>query len=334
MIKDLFVLNKQYEILADSFSLLKLSNTEKYGIFFNNSIWEPNKNYIQTEQSFSNLDFANIDFNNFLKDIKWYSIVGKISQSSKYHISNIKINKSFIDPYKLYINKIILLTTVFTFQNKTPYLSFADYISAFSAFILKEKINVTYSNHFCDKSISIQSSGLVYSLLKENNNSIQTAKDYILDSNFLIFQEICTKNNFIIDRYMPWIIIRKLTTNDISANAYKYDNVYSKDIESLYNGLKQAYIYYTTNLIDKKLKDQVNTTNFDVRKHQLLDFFISMKLNEKNQTFTKEQIARVKDLFILNSIKNSIQDSVIKLETIRFNTDNSISTTNSSSLYL
>lgn len=314
MIKDIFSGKQQYDALTEGFNLLSFSTPDNYGLSFNNDLYIPKDINITKESTYSNLDFAVSDFKAFLETLKWASLTGRIQPSSKYHISKVAPNKSYVDAKQLYLNRVTLLSYIFAQPLKTPILSFKQYFTEFTSFIALYVPEFSFVTHFWSKQVSIYSSGLAFSISKETGANMDVAREYILDSDFYRFQRLCLKHNFIIDRYRPWVIVRRLSTSDIEQNIAKYDNVYAQDIDMLYSSIKSTYLNYVENILDKKHKENADIINLSIDKTDLITAYLQIKLKEKNIKTTNEQFNRLRLFFIMNCKSNSVKDSVIKFD--------------------
>jgi hypothetical protein len=316
MIKDIIQIKKQYDALASYYELLNISNNSiKYGIEFEDKTIIPKQDFIVEKNGYKNLNFAVQDFENIFAEIRYKSNLGFIPKNSKFHISNLKVYKSYIDPKKEYSNYLFAILNEFS-KTYNNIINFQKFFELFSKFIENNVDLFSFSKFIYSNNISIFSSGLAFSLSNDSTNNFQSKLLYLQDSYFSEFENICLRNNCIIDLDIPWLIIRRVDNAYIEHNIDKYENIFEIEISLIYDNLKSLYIIYINNFLLTKYKNKVDIDNFVIDKNQFIDFIFKVKLKEKNISYDENSLFKIKNFIILNSTKNSIKDSVQKLNNI------------------
>lgn len=319
MIKEIFNITKNYQTLSTSQNLLNISQSNiKYGIEFKDRLVLPKKEFLVSLEGKKNLDFALDDLKIILEKIKFKSNISYIPFNSKFHYSKIKITKGYTDPKQKYIRylSIILNKFVIDTQKKTI-TNFSNFFKEFSEYI-KTNINLfTFIKFIKSNNISFFSSGLVYSIFDEKDNDLSVATSYLEDAYFNIFQDICLMNNYIIDSYMPWVIIRRVDDSFIEQNKLKYENIYETELNFIHESFKSLYLMYVENILNEEDKDLADITHMSLNYNSFIDFYVFIKIKESSEGINIiEDFNLIKNFFLINSSKNGLADSIKKISEI------------------
>lgn len=317
MIKNIFEETDNFKQLVKQFNLISFNEFKLYGCATGNDVILPIENKLQKYGDIHNLSFAVTDLKNLLEELKWNSNLNKIIKKSKFHISNVSIKEGYLDIKKQYENYILAVYKNFiNEQQGVKFFSFKDFYNSFSSYILKNKKLLTFCSFIDSSYMSIFSSGLAFKLFDEQDLSIKIAEKYIADESFSIYHDICLRNNFLIDKYMPWVIVRRVNESFLGNHIDLYYSAYDKELNLTFDILKFAYIDYIDNFLTQQEKNASNVENFVINFDQFLNFYIQAKLNEKKVTFLDEDIENLKHFFKLNSKHNSQKESVKKFNKI------------------
>lgn len=317
MIKENFQDTKKYEKLISRLNLQDFSRSSNlYGILFSNEYFLPNISKLEKYNKVTNINFAINDFRNLITELQNQSKMFRIPKTSKFNIGNLKYNENvFIDPYKNYENYLFLFCSTFSRELKT--------VKSFNEFFLKIYTSIfqvaqflTFSGFLKSDLVSIFSSGLAFFVANVPSPTLKIAEEYVKDPYFKMFAAICSKHNFYIDKYMPWLIVRRVDDSVFNNNIESYIDIYQNDIDILYDAMKNVYIRFVNTFVSKKDLEKLDLSNFNLNFHLLVNFFIKLKLKESKIDFKEKDVNDLYRFFLSNSKHNSIKDSVKKLDRI------------------
>lgn len=331
MIKESFQEIKKFEKLVSKLNLMDLSrNSNLYGISFGDEYFLPNISKLKKDNKNVNLQFAINDFRNLIEELETQSKLARISKNSKFYIGNLNFNKNhFDDPYKNYENYLFLILSAAANQLKNSF-SFNQF---FKKIVSLNQFFLTFSGFIKSSFVSIFSSGLVFSLKNIEEPTLKIAEEFFRDPYFKTYMAICNRHNFHIDKYMPWLIVRKVNDEILKSNIHLYDNVYEQEMTALYSALKNAYIRFVNTFQLKKDLDKFDLSNFNIELSEFIKFFIKAKLNESKIDLEEKKVEDLVRFFSINAKHNSLKNSVKKLDRIA-STKSDIILQNWSQIYL
>lgn len=316
MIKDKITENKEYNKLVKQFDLIDFSQYNQYGVVTKQNLYIPKKEKLQQFNEIKNIKYAIDDYKNLINEIKDKSNLNKISKISKFHISNISTENDYhdiVDRYNIY-----LFSTMMSFldSKKIRYTNFNLFFKSFSKHIIENNLLFSFVSFLKSNYMSIFSSGLAFRVSDIKEINLKNSKEFILDDSFISFQEICLHNNFLIDKYMPWVIVRRVDEGIISENIDLYINVYDKELDIIYESVKEIYLQYVSNVLSEQERELVDIDQLSINFDEFLEFYIITKFKENKISFVQNDISMFKRFFVLNSKHNSVEDSVRKLNQI------------------
>lgn len=313
MLKTYFQIDDRYNNLTRNYDLYDFSKDKLYGFIFKNDLVLPKNSYIKKyNERISNLDFAVDDLIALQKTLEIESKNGRIPVDSVFNSNKFSVIRGFENPIVTY-QKYIILHSKNVLRNVKEQEIFYSFNSFFKFFQknLVEDVMV-FSDFIKSSFVTIFSSGLCFQIFKERESPL----DFFNDRYFSVYYNICKKHNFNIDKYNPWIITRHVDDYHISQNIFKYNDIYTLDVIITYEAIKMAYISYTNSKADSQDYPLINTVSFDLERDLFYKFYIKYKLKNAKIEFSKKQFSRVLSFFKKNAIKNTIKDSVFKIDNI------------------
>lgn len=318
MLDKFFADDENYESIVSKSNLLDFSSVKKYGFEYANKLYIPNNEFIKFDKLLPCINFENTnsELAKLVKHIKNHSQFRRIPISSKFHSNNIKISKFYENIEDVYRRYIFILFEKFKrTQNFENFFNFDTFVIKF---IYELYADFLFMSDFIEsEGISIFSSGLAVKLFDEKETSKDVAKEYIQDKYFHIFKNICLQYNFIIDRNMPWVIVYRVGNEYFKNNLDKYTNVYANDMNILYMVLKQVYIYYVDNVLNKDYFNLVNLSDFSLPRDTILNLYLKKKLEKNKISYSNEDFITFKRFFKANTVANGLDDSASKLDKLK-----------------
>lgn len=317
MIDEIFEDDEAFEKLTRNANLLNFSENRLYGYVCKGKLYVPNNDFIKFGKTQPVLNFVDTNeaFEALVATLTSHSKLGRIPRSSKFHINNMSITRSYLSIHDLY--KQFMLLSLTTFSNKLSGESLLDFQSFFKRIVHDMYSELYFMSDFLMSEVSsIFSTGLAVKMFDEKMDDLDTATAYIKDKFFYIFKKICLQHNFIIDKHMPWVIVYRVSDSYLSENIYKYSNVYEEDMRIFFKTIKLMYIYYVNNLLAKELVNSANIKDFNLPKDSILSLYIRKKLDINNVSVSKEDFQQMLQFFKFNAITNGLGDSAYKLDRI------------------
>jgi len=317
MISDLYDINDKYTSLVTGTNLMDFSSVRNYGFISNDNLYIPNNQYIKINTKLPAINFpdSNQALENLLTHLRSHCQFGRIPPTSKFHINNIKITKSYINIHDIYKQYMLILLEKFSLNINKDYLYFSEFFNDFINFNFSEILFM--SDFLKTETISVFSTGLAYKIFDESVNEKEISSEYIQDNFFYIFKNICLHYNFIIDKYMPWIIVYRVTDSYIQDNIIRYIDVYESDLDLFFKVCKQLYIYYVNNILNKDKYAQVNIYDFSISDDILLQIYINKKLKRSFLSTIDSNVEKLLRFIKKNTEINGLKDSAYKLNNIR-----------------
>lgn len=318
MISDLFETDADYESVVVNANLLDFAQNRLYGYICKDKLYIPNNSFIKasTTQPIINFPDSNQAFDQLLAHIRNHCTFGRIPPSSKFHINNLKVTKSFINSEDLYKQYMFLLLAKFV---ESPSMgSFIVFSEFYKAFTYEMKESLMFMSDFIQtEAVSIFSSGLAYQIFNEELPDLNAAKEYIQDNYFYIFKNICLQYNFIIDKHMPWVIVYRVTENYLENNKTKYIDLYGSDMSIFFQTMKLLYIFYVNNHLNRDLYGYVDIKEYAIPKDSILKLYIQKKLEKRKIDYSDKDFNSLLRFFKYNAIFNGISDSAHKFDNLR-----------------
>ena len=318
MIRELFDKDETYESAVSNANLLDFSQAREYGFICNDKLYIPNNSFIKasSKQPVINFADANESLDKLLAHIRNHCTFGRIPTTSKFHINNIKITKSFVNPEDVYRQYMLILLN--KFLKKTSETSFLTFSSFVKTFIYEMETDIQFMSDFLKTEvISVFSTGLAYQIFKEQTPDTDIARKYIQDDYFYIFKNICLQYNFIIDKHMPWVIVYRVSEQYLKDNIQRYRDVYASDMSIFFLVSKILYTYYVNNVLSQELYNLVDITDFFLPKDTILNLYLRKKLTIQRIDYTESDFQSLKRFFKLNAHYNGLSDSAHKFSNIK-----------------
>ena len=316
MIKNIFTETENFKKKVKEFDLIGFNEYKLYGCITDKDVILPIQRKLSKYQDVKNLTFVVDDLKRLLEDIKWNSNFNKIIRNSKFHISNVSITEGFLsieEQYKKYV--LILSQNFIKLQNK-KFLTFKSFFKDFSQYVIKNQKLITFCSFIGSSYMSIFSSGLAFKLFSENDLSVAKAEEYIMDESFSLYHNICLKNNFLIDKYMPWVIVRRVNEKFLKDNEAYYYSAYLNSLNIMFSTIVESYIDYVSTVLNDQERAVADVNNFNINTDQFLNFYIEAKLIERGVSYFEKDIQSLRTFFKSNSKHNSQKESVRKFNTI------------------
>jgi len=318
MIRELFENNDTYESAVVNANLLDFSQVREYGFICKDRLYIPNNLFIKPsiKQPVINFVDSNEALDKLLSHIRNHCTFGRIPTTSKFHINNIKLTKSYINSEDLYKSYMFILLS--NFLDKMPQTDFTTFSEFFNKFVYEMYTDIKFMSDFMKSEIvSIFSTGLAYQIFDEKKPDMEIAKSYIQDDFFYIFKNICLQYNFIIDKHMPWIIVYRVSEEYLTDNINRYKSVYASDMSIFFSVMKILYTYYVRNILNQDLYNNVDIDNFSLSKDAILNLYIEKKLEIQYIKYTKDDFLSLKNFFKTNTLYNGLESSAHKLNNIK-----------------
>lgn len=311
MLRQIFETKKEEEKYQDINSANILDS--KYGFLFNNFLYIPNRDSIGVipNTSIFNLNFTILPFQSFLNEWKWYCNVQRIPKSSLFHINKYELNQGFFSTETLY--KVHFFEILLTDEEKSVY-TFNDFVDLFFKLAEQKQRMVSLSRFIESSVVSVFSTGLAYSIF--NESEIERKRNYVNDSHFEVFRNLCLKHNFLVDNKLPWVIVYRVDAVEPIRRHQSYTSVYKEEISIILESLRTLWLEYVNDLSEnEKKKIESNDVSYNTKK--LYTHFVKAKCREKKMNVSA--LSNLIRWYTLNTEKNGIEDSNYKLSALKFN---------------
>jgi hypothetical protein len=312
MIKDYFN-NYIYDDFANAYDLFDFhKNGKLYGLAFNESLYIPDIEKLKNYENFKNIKQPIQSLIKLQSTIGIESKNGRILNTNFFNINRFKVTSAFENPiekYKLYCF-FILSNNVKELQE--TYYNFNDFFEYFTG--LANNNFLVFSDFICSSYITIRSSGLCFNIFKEENR-----EKFMKDSAFGVYNNICKKHNFNIDKYNPGLIVYRINEAFYESNKDIYIDVYNNDLIITKQAIYDAYMLYHKTFVKEKELINVDDT---LDENKFLHFYLKNKLVKNNLILSKKEYKRFFMFFIKNNEKNSLKSSLIKIKNAKIKNHN------------
>ena len=199
---------------------------------------------------------------------------------------------------------------IFDKNSKDVFYSFDSFFSYFTKNLTEDFL--VFSDFIRSSFVDIFSNGLSFQIYDEQ----ESLTDFLTDRYFSNYHNICMKYNFNIDKYNPWIIVRKIDGQFISNNSNKYIDVYTLDVIITFEAIRKAFVYYKSRYTETEHYSFIDVDSLELPKNSFYHFYVNCKLKFNKIQLGEKQVNELVQFFIKNAIKNTIKDSVFKIGNI------------------
>lgn len=316
MLKHYFLTEDIYDTILSDYKMYDFTKDSMYGFYHGQNIVIPKDSYIKEYKiNLKNIDFAVNDLINLEKEIQLESRNGRFPASSFLNYTNFIVKKGYNNSIARY-EEYVIFYYLQTFKNLTQERKFYNFNDFFDFFVEKSNNDfLVYTDFLKSKYIDVFSSGLAFQIFEEPSS----INDFILDKHFSNYYNLCKRHNFNIDKYRPWIIVRRVDDKHLNQNNFKYNYIYDLDTIITFEALRKCYInYITTNIVDNIELRQVNISSYDMKRDKYFRFYVKCKLENKKIEIPDQQFD-ILVRFLKNNLafSNSIRSSLYKLDSIK-----------------
>ena len=236
------------------------------------SVVYPKELYLETvsktsdENQVSCLSFVAKAFREMRKTYETLYLDGYLETNSTFFTRDLEPKKGWVSPNQAYLDNQQesyenFLTDVLTGLTESNLIkNFDDFVKTFLDYIREKQTPFTRIGLHESNKISLFTTGLVLEVLQSSYGDDQKAFAIVNDPNFDLFEELCKRHGFRIDRNNPWRIIFNIVSTkssdyikeELGTNSFNLASFFSEFYQDLnavdyfeefYNYLK---IYYAT----------------------------------------------------------------------------------------
>ena len=275
MLKDFFEQQIVYDALGRTRdNIFDFSRFLEYGKVNDYSYYVPKREDITKFPSFgeqSVLKFVVSDFEKLLSDLNYSCFIGNIPNESLFHINNIDIKKSYMNPYVQYYNYLFGHFKVYLYLGKDD-VTCAGMIKNFLEFMKLNNYKFTIYHALETGICDVFTSGLA---IAYTDNNVEK-KDIYEDLSFSYFLNLCKKYNFYVHKNKPTILVYRLNPS------YDFSSHVQADDEKLFS-LYKIFFEKCWELYREVYKNKIDVRNnyFQIDNNHFFNFLTERRLFEK-----------------------------------------------------
>ena len=197
------------------------------------------------------LNFVADAFREMRKHYETLYLDGYLEPGSSYFTRTLEPKKGWQSPNQVYVDnqqetyEDFLSTTLFGLTESNLIKNFDDFVIVFLDYIRQKETPFTRIGLHESNKASLFTTGLVLEVLQSFYGDDQKAIAIVNDPNFGVFEELCKRYGFRIDRNNPWRIIFNIVSNNSSDYINKQSGAKSFNLASFFETF-----YQDLNVID------------------------------------------------------------------------------------